>query len=170
MTIDKVLTEAMNYLTDNIAVRIAAQGHTLTGEYERSISGKIKVTKDGGALDGLAVDYGKYAEYGFPKTSASWKQWPFLVAYFIQRGFPIDSPNSKVLSAKNLAAMTIQKWMKEGMSTKASAAYSHTETKSRQHAILEVWELKGAKVDAIVESGLDEMVEEMFQKEKSETI
>lgn len=160
-TIADIYKEASVLIKGIIRHEIVAQGHHLTGALERSVKSEIAASKNKDILQGFAVYYSHFVEEGVPAASASFKQFPFMVAYFIQRGL-----NEK--EAKAAAAATIRVWMKQGMSTQASKRFS--DTGSRQHAIENAFVGNEDKVDDFVTNGIDRVIEERFQLEKSETI
>lgn len=95
------------------------QGHDLTGEMIDSV--KVTTTKFGNnyRYEVFIADYARYVNYGIRPENVSWKMYPGLIHYFKLRGFA-------EASAKKFAAMTIQKWLVEGMPTGFSSVYSKT--------------------------------------------
>lgn len=160
-TIADIYKQASGLIEGIIRHEIVVQGHHLTGALERSIDHNISAKKNTDILEGFAVYYSHFVEEGVPAVSASFKQFPFVVAYFIQRGL-------EEKEAKAAAAATIKIWMKQGMSTQASKRFS--DSGSRQHAIESAFVGNEEKVDDFITRGLDKVVEERFQLEKSETI
>lgn len=160
-TIADIYKEATKVINGFLRQEIIAQGHHLTGALEESLDGEITSTKNTETLEGFAVYYSQFVEEGVPAASASFKQFPFLVKYFLQRGLAEKE-------AKGAAAATIRVWMKQGMSTEASKRFS--DTGSRQHAIENAFIGNEDKIDEFVLNGIDFVVEERFQLEKSETI
>ena len=147
---------------------MVAQGHHLTGAMEDSLS--VDIFKKGKAdiMEGSAVYYTKFVNEGFPAKSASFKQVPFLIEYFIKKGFPVASSNPTTATAVSMAFATVKKWMKEGMPTQASKRFSTTG--SRTDMIEAAFTGAGARIDEYIGNGLDFVIEEDFQKEKSETV
>lgn len=166
-TIEDILGEAGKALDNLIKQEISAQGHYLTGALDESLDHSVSKEGKVSAVEGTAAHYIQYVNDGFPAGSASFRQFPFLVEYFIKRGYPEFAAKGQ-LTARQLAAMTINKWMKEGMPTQASKAYS--QTGSRTNAIENTFTGHENTIDEIVENGMDFVVEERFQKEKSEVI
>jgi hypothetical protein len=144
-----------------IAREMVAQGHHLTGAMEESLTAKISSTSNTDTMDGFAVYYTQFVDQGVPAESASFKQFPFIVKYFQQRGLEEEE-------AKRAAAATIKVWMKQGMSTQASKRFSSTG--SRQNMVENSLIGSSDKIDAFITEGIDFVVEEKFQTEKSETI
>lgn len=173
MTVKEIYQGAENLINAFLREEFIAQGHTLTGAAEASLA--MEYTKEGKSevMTGTMLEYTKYVRDGVPAKSASMKQFPFLVDYFKLRGYPSTkdggfTPGPDVVSAEALAAMTIKKWMKEGMSTEASKRFS--KTGSRQHFVNEAFVSGGPKLDKYMTSSLDSMVNQEYLKEKSETI
>lgn len=167
-TIADIYEGAEKLINDVIRKEMVAQGHHLTGAMEDSLSSDIYKKAKADVMDGTAVYYTKFVEGGFPAASASFKQVPFLIEYFIKRGYPLASTTPGTLTATNLAFMTVKKWMKEGMPTQASKRFSSTG--SRTNMINNALVGADAKIDDFIGNGIDFIVEERFQKEKSETI
>lgn len=167
MTIADIYKEASKLINQFIREEMVAQGHHLTGEMEESLSSEVGMIGKAEVMDGFAVYYTQIVNDGFPAASASFRQFPFLVEYFVKRGFPVYS-TSGALTANQLAAMTIRKWMKEGMPSQASKRFSGTG--SRTQMIESAFVANEHKVDELMENGFDFIMEEEFQKEKSETV
>lgn len=167
-TISDVHIGAERLINEELRKEMVAQGHHLTGNMEDSLE-KI-IYKDGKAdvMDGYAAYYSKFVNDGFPAKSASMRQYPFLLDYFIKRGYPVASSNPGTLTAGALAAMTIRKWMKEGMPTVASSRFSSVIRRKRM--IENAFDNMKPKLDRFLSDSYDFIVEEKFQKEKSETI
>lgn len=136
------------------------QGHTLTGTMETSLSAEHTSKAGEEVLEGTAVGYTSIVNDGFPASSASFKQFPFLVQYFQLRGLPEEE-------AKRAAAATIRVWQREGMSTKASARFS--KTGKRQEMIEDAFEKAKADLDSYMDSSLNKAVDDLFKREKSGT-
>lgn len=166
-TIADIYQGAIVLINQELRKEMIAQGHHLTGAMEDSLEGEISKKAKADILEGFAAYYSRFVDEGFPAESASMKQFPFLLEYFIKRGFPIASTAGNV-SAGQMAAMTIKKWMKEGMPTQASKRFSSTG--SRTQMIENAFVGAEPKIDEYMSNGLDFVVEERFQKEKSETI
>lgn len=160
-TIKDIYTGAERLLNQILRKEIQDQGHHLTGNLEDSLTSKIKIKKNDALMEGNAAHYAAYVNDGFPAASASWKQFPFLIEYFKKRGLPDNE-------AKNAAAATIMKWMKEGMPTQASKAYS--KTGNRKDMIEQAFFGSEHQIDEYFGNSFDFAIEESFQKEKSETV
>jgi hypothetical protein len=166
-TIADIYKGALTLINQELRKEMVAQGHHLTGAMEDSLDGDIYQERKADVMDGYAVYYTRFVNDGFAAAKASFKQFPFLLEYFIKRGFPIASTAGNV-SASQMAAMTIRKWMKEGMPTQASKRFSSTG--SRTQMIENAFVGAEPKIDEYITNGLDFVVEERFQLEKSETI
>lgn len=166
-TIADIYKGAEAFLNDIIRREMVAQGHHLTGAMENSLEADISQDRKADIMQGFAVYYTQYVDQGFPAKSASFKQFPFLLEYFIKRGYPEKSASGE-LTAPALAAMTIKKWMREGMPTEMSKRFSSTG--SRTQMIENAFVGAAAKIDEYIGNGIDFVVEERFQMEKSETI
>lgn len=166
-TIAELYEQAEKLINQELRKEMVAQGHHLKGTMENSLEADITHTAKQDLMEGYAIFYTKFVNDGFPASSASFKQFPFLVNYFVERGYPMASTSGTV-TAPQLAAMTIRKWMKEGMPTQASKRFSSTG--SRTNMIENAFVGAEPKIDAFMTEGFDFVVEENFQKEKSETV
>lgn len=167
-TIADIYKAALPLINQELRKEMVAQGHHLTGDMEDSLDANISKEGKADVMQGVAVLYTKFVNEGFPPEKASFKQFPFLLEYFIKRGYPVASTSPGTLTAPALAAMTIRKWMKEGMPTQASKRFSSTG--SRTNMIENAFVRAENKIDEVITNGIDFLVEERFQKEKSETI
>lgn len=166
-TIADIYQGAERLINQELRKEMIAQGHHLTGAMEDSLEAEISQEGKADIMQGYAVLYTKFVNEGFPAASASMKQMPFLIEYFQKRGYPIYSSGGG-LTAVSLAAMTIKKWMKEGMPTQASKRFSGTG--SRTNMIENAFIGAEVRIDEYMSNSLDFAVEEVFQMEKSETI
>lgn len=167
-TIADIYSGAERLINAFIRKEMIAQGHHLTGAMEDSLDSDVFKQKKADVMEGFSVYYTKFVNEGFPAKSASFKQIPFLVEYFIKRGFPIASTTPGTTTAVQMAFATIKKWMKEGMPTQASKRFSSTG--SRTNMIENSFEENRAKLDEYMSSGFDFVIDEHYRKEKSETI
>lgn len=168
MTIQDLYKGAEPLINDLLRKEMKAQGHHLTGAMEDSLGSEIFRKGKAEVMEGIAVNYTKFVNEGFPAESASFKQVPFLIEYFVKRGFPMASSNSQTTTAIGMAFATVRKWMKEGMPTQSSKRFSSTG--SRTNMIESAMTGAATKIDEYMTNGLDFVVEERFQKEKSETV
>lgn len=166
-TISDIYRGALTLINQELRKEMVAQGHHLSGKMEDSLDADILKQKNADVMEGYAVYYTRFVNDGFPPKSASFRQFPFLLEYFIKRGFPVASTGGNV-TAGTMAAMTIRKWMKEGMPTQASKRFS--QTGSRTQMIENAFVVAEPKIDEYMTNGFDFLVEEKFQMEKSETI
>ncbi|MGE9312880.1 hypothetical protein ACLOAU_14630 [Niabella sp. CJ426] len=168
MTIADIYNGAERFINEILRKEIVAQGHHLTGALESSLEAEIKRIGKSDAMQGFAVEYAKYINDGVRPEAASMKQFPFLVEFFNQKGYPEYSSSSSTLTSRALAAMTIKKWMKEGMSTQASKRFSSTG--SRQNFVENAFIGNESKIDEYMGNSFDFVINEEYKKEKSEVI
>lgn len=156
-TLKDILQGGSRYINQLIRKEHTAQGHYLTGQSENSLDADIH----GNEMDGLMVYYARFVNEGVPAASASYKQVPFLIKYFLQRGLGAKE-------AKAAAFATVTVWKKEGMSTQASKRFS--QTGARQNFVEAAFAGHNAEIDEYFGNSFDHAVEETYRKEKSETI
>lgn len=166
MTIDQIYEGAENLINQLIRKESVDQGHYLTGAMDESLSTEIIKKGKIDKMEGFAVYYTQFVNDGVPAESASYKQAPFLIKYFEQRGFPYYSTTGP--SAVSLAFATINKWKKEGMSTQASKRFS--KTGARQHMVEAAFTGGQQKIDEYMNNSFDFSIDEQFSQTKSETI
>lgn len=159
--VDDIARLGADFINDLLRKELVAQGHHLTGTLEESIEAVVKTSGNTTTTEAFAAEYSKYVNKGFKATSATFKQTPFLVRYFQERG--LDEKE-----AVSAAIATIKVWMKEGMPTSASRVFS--DTGKRTDFIEEVFTKHGKEIDAFIVGKFDDYVEQLFQQEKSETI
>ena len=163
-TVAEIYDAAERFINQLLRKESADQGHTLTGAMEDSFTSEHRSSGRKEVMEGFAVHYTRYVNDGFPGASASMKQFPFLVEYFKARG--VRGENDR--EAKAAAAATIKVWMREGMSTQASKRFS--KTGSRQNMIENAFEGNSSRIEEFMSNSFDHVVEEQFQRNKSETI
>lgn len=161
MTIADIYKGAEPFINSFLRKEVIDQGHHLNGAMEESFSSEISQTKKADTMEGFAVYYTQFVNDGFPAASASFKQVPFLIEYFKKRGLGEKE-------ATGAAFATVKVWMKQGMPTQASKRFS--KTGSRQNMIESAFVGNESKIDEYIGNGLNFVVEERFQLEKSETI
>lgn len=162
MTIEQLYEGAERLINEFLRKEIQDQGHHLTGALESSLESATSSEGKAKLMEGFAANYMRFVNDGFPASSASMKQWPFIRDYFIKRGL-----SEKEAGAA--AAATIKKWMSEGgMPTQASKRFSSTG--SRTHLVENAFVGNKAKIDQYMSAGFDFVVDELYRKEKSETI
>lgn len=144
-----------------IADEALAQGHYLTGNLERSQTATVTIRPDETILEGEIAYYANILNEGVRPEKASMKQFPFVVKFFELRGL---APKE----AKQAAAATIRKWMKEGMPTANSYAYS---SNGRRKQLLTVAiKRAGKKVDTEISKAVDKEIDTLFRLTKNEKI
>lgn len=161
MTIEQIYQEAATFIGDILRAEVVAQGHHLSGALEQSIGGQITVTDKAATLEGFALFYSQYVDKGFPATSASFKQAPFLIRYFEARGLAPEE-------ARGAAFATIRTWMKTGMPTPASRAFSNTG--ARTGYVEAAFVGHSSEIDTFILGRIDEEIERLFQATGSGTI
>lgn len=161
MTIKDIYEGAQRLIDQVIRKEMVDQGHHLTGAMEDSLDASVLKKGKAELMEGFAIHYTKFVNEGFPAASASYKQAPFLIDYFKKRGL-------EEKEAVGAAFATIKTWMRDGMPTQASKAYSSTGSRTNmiENALLGA----SSDVDEYMSNSFDFMVEENFQKEKSETV
>lgn len=157
MNLKSTYEKADAVLVAALREELTQQGHKLSGALEASIVGEA--TDEG--LKGYALHYQEFINDGFPAASASFKQFPFMIRFFMARGLPEKE-------AKGAAAATIIKWQKEGMPTGGST--KHSSNGRRQNFISTVGESIGEKLDTIILDGIETQVNKVFHQTKSEKI
>ena len=167
MKTPKILKEVSALLDKSFRAEFRAQGHSLTGAAERSIRGEFTPT----SVTGDMVEYGYILNSGVQSTRIPYsgrsgrggtsQYIQGLITFFKLRGLS-DS------EAKGAAFATANKHRLEGMSTAASSRFSRTG--KRQGFIDEVVSAKEPEIDRIVSSGMDEIFNQEYNKQKSETI
>lgn len=161
MSIKEIYGGAFRLINELLRRELDEQGHRLTGALEDSLDATQE--KDGRdyVLTGTAVDYARFVQDGFPAQSASMKQFPFVYRYFLQRGLEDQE-------AKRAAAATIRTWMNQGMPSVTSKAFS--KTGSRTDFARNAFVGAASRIDEYMGNSFDFVVEEEFQKTKSETV
>lgn len=126
LDLSPALIRVMQRLRKQIREEFADQGHRLTGAAEASIDFDIEKNGDKYTATMDANDYVLYLEFGvkaerIPYTEGSGaktsKYIEGLISFFRKRGLPQRE-------AKGAAFATARKHKREGMPTRASAAYS----------------------------------------------
>lgn len=159
MTIELIYIGAERFINQLIIDEFHAQGHTLTGEFEKSLSGKTDKTKYTATHTVKGLKYGMIVNEGLQPSQIKDSMLPGLVNYFLLRGFSQKE-------APGLALATLRKWKQEGMSTQASKRFSSTG--GRQHFI-EAAFLNPA-IDDYMLNTIDFGIDQEFLKTKNETI
>lgn len=148
-------------LRKELQKELREQGHHNTGALEQSFTSNVAIEGDKVILSGYALNYGGILNDGTRPEKASMKQFHFVKEFFLSKGY-----NEKKAGA--YAAMTINKWMKEGMSTKASRRFSKNGRRSR--FIDQVAEDVDKRLDESVFHEIDKIVNSEYSKQKNEMI
>ena len=155
VTLTEILFHVGNLTTKLIKKELVDQGHYLTGKGHDSIT--FTISK--GDLTVVAAPHIFVLNRGVPPEQVSFKMLPALMKYFRLRGFSGKDP-------RKIAALTIKKWQKEGMSTEASQRYSRTG--ERQGFIDKA--VENPKIEEILLFYANKGFDDEFSKSKSETI
>lgn len=142
-------------------MELRAQGHHNTSELEKSFISEIVVNGEEIKVIGKAMGYFEYLNTGTRPEKASFKQFPFLVNFFQSKGKDEDT-------AKRLAAMTINRWKVEGMSTAASVRFS--KNGRRRGFIKAVMDEHEKNMDQDVTKEIDKLFNKEFFNKKQETL
>lgn len=157
-------------LQQAIRREIRAQGHSLTGSLENSLAHHAITDGRTTRLTGTMRHYGAILNLGvtgrrIPYQPGSGKTHSryidALVGYFIQRGL-------EAKEAKRAAFATAIKQKKEGMPTASSARFSRTG--KRTDFLGDVQRATMPRVNQAVMAALDTMVQQEYNRTKSETI
>lgn len=157
MTIEELLYKCDKLLSEGTKIELRAQGHYNTGALDQSIKGTV----NGDHLEGEANYYAAILNAGYGPEKASMAQWPFLYKFFISKGHTEKDAGA-------FAAMTINKWKREGMPTAASAAYS--ENGKRTNFIAAVKKIMNTAVHQTINKEIDKIINDKFHETKNETI
>lgn len=142
-------------------MELRAQGHHNTGELEKSFVSEVIIEGEVVRVIGKAQGYFEYLNTGTRPEKASFKQFPFLVDF-------IKSKGKDEKTAKQLAAMTINRWKVEGMSTVASARFS--KNGRRRGFIKAVMDEHEKNMDHDVTKEIDKVFNKEFFNKKTEVL
>lgn len=156
-----LFTEPNRFLQKALRKELRDQGHRNTGALESSFTSEVVTNGEDVTLQGYALNYADILNEGVKPERASFKQFPFMVRYFLSKGYDERT-------AKGYAAATIKKWQEEGMSTKASLRFS--KNGKRLNFIGLVKELISQDIDNMIVKAADDIVMEEVNKQKSEVI
>ncbi|MGB3452953.1 MAG: hypothetical protein WBA59_03905 [Moheibacter sp.] len=166
MKTPSILIAAGQIINSAIREKLKAKGHFNTGRLEGSIKSDVK----GEVVSGEMFDYGHIVDNGtkpdrIPYNRGSGaKSSKFiygLTAFFQSRGLSEKEAKSAAFATAN-----VQK--KEGMSTGASARFSSTS--DRNHFVKDAWTEAESKLDKAMTEGMNEIFDEEYSKQKTETI
>lgn len=153
------VTRLQNTVTRLLKKELDAQGHYLTGRLEKSIQVQVLKGFLNYEINVVALDYAKFLNDGFPAESASMKQFPFLVHYFLQRGLSLKP-------AQQAAAATIITWQRDGMPSQHAGVYSKSD--ERQHFIENVFINHDAQILKVLEDDMDYEINKEYLKTGSD--
>lgn len=167
---EAILNRAGKVIQGKLREQLRTQGHTLTGQLEKSIVSRVIIDSGATVLEGVALSYAGILDAGvtvarIPFSAGSGarhsKYIEALIRYFRLRG--LDEKESKSAA---FATAKVQK--REGMSTIASHRFSKDGTREYFIELTDI--ALGKTIDEIVMPGLDDLIENEFNKTKSETI
>lgn len=161
MDITALLNKCDTIIEDELKKELKAQGHYNTGKLESSLDSDIKTTGADGHLIGTGPYYAMILHHGYGPEKATWKSFPALIDYFKSKG-------KSEKESKAIAAATIMSWMKSGMPTAGSYAYSTTG--ERLNVVEIVNKAISPAVNKLMSDGLDSIINDVFHETKSETI
>lgn len=150
----QILVEGRKPITEAINEETIKQGHVLTGNILRAHNAEIDAKENETTLKAFVPTYSVIVDKGVKRERASFKQYPFMINYFLLRGYPLPE-------AKAFAAATINKWIKEGMSTFASRRFS--KTRERQHFIRIALAKAGKKSAANIQKAFNVEIKSIFK-------
>jgi hypothetical protein len=170
-TPEEIMKGGAKIIETGIREESRAQGHHLTGAMENSMSSIAGRLGPSRILTGTAVDYTRYVNNGVASGRIPFQQGSGAgkSAYIegLQRFFMLRKGlNEKEALSAAIATAKVHK--KEGMPTKGSYAYSSNG--ERTGMIEAAVTKKEPLLDAHISTGFDNLVEQIFQKCKSETI
>lgn len=157
--IEDIYLGASRLINQLILEEFRAQGHSLTGEFERSLESETFKTRYTATLTGKGLSYGMTVNKGLEPNQIKKSMIPGLVEYFKKRGF---SPQQ----SEAYAVATYKKWKQEGMSTQASKRFSSTG--GRQNFVEAA--MLSNKIDEYMLVSFDFGIDEQFSRLKNETI
>ncbi len=159
ITEEQILANGAQVLALGFKEEVVLQGHSLTGALEDS----VRIEYDGVQITVSVKDYVKWVNEGFPASSATMKQLPFVIEYVEQR------MGKRGKEAVGIAVAIIKTWQREGgMPTKASSRFSSNS--KRTELVEDAYEKNIQETDDQIGQGMDQFFNHEFNKEKSETI
>lgn len=148
------------FLVEELAMELVAQGHRATGKLVGSIDYAVRELVNGISLEISYLEYGRFMNDGVPASRIPFgKKTGAKTSKYIQ-GL-IDWINQKQLargiSALGLAIGIARKHKQEGMPTKGSYAFSTNGRRVgfQNHVLMK----QEAKINSIVQDGLSKTVE-----------
>jgi len=155
----KNLEKLGDFLVEELAAELVAQGHRATGRLAGSVEAAVKEYREGISLEISYLEYGRYVNDGVKaervpfgrKTGAKTSKYIEALIKWVQiKGLATG------LEAKGLAFGIARKHKKEGIPTRGSYAFSRNGRRvGFQNYILSQ---NIDEVDRIVQSGLNEAV------------
>jgi hypothetical protein len=169
-TPEEIMKRGAEIVETGIREESRAQGHYLTGSMQQSLSTVVGRIGSMRVLYGTAVDYTRFVNNGvsssripFAERSGAGKS-----AYIegLRRFFVLKGLSDK--EALSAAIATAKTHKKEGMPSRGS--YAHSSNGKRTGMIEDAMTKKEPQLDAHMSTGFDNLVESIFQRNKSETV
>lgn len=165
----KILERRAVMLNAELVKELQTQGHTLTGALEASVATHVMGNGEAEVF-GVMAGYGEIVDagvtperipYGGAKTGATTSLYiQGLVNFWRLKGLPEKE-------ALRAAFATARIHKKEGMPSAGSFEYTKD---GLRVDFVDVAEKKSAKMEAVISSDIDVMVDRYYMKEKDETI
>lgn len=158
-TVTQLLQGSQKLINAEIIRQIREQGHSLTGKLEHSVSGVIS----GDTLYGEAKAYIRKLEYGVAPEDIKMNSEAFdeMTRYVeLRMGY-------RGVKAQKVAYLILKKQMEEGNPTRGS--YKFSKTGERKHLVTISFKNKAQELDRFVGKGIDDIINQEFHKQKSET-
>lgn len=162
-----ILKSVTAILDKAFKAEIKAQGHSLTGALEASVNGKITETNTSCQI----LDYGHILDEGtspsrIPFSGTTGKGGTSKYIQGLVSFWQLKGLSAKEALSAAFATAKVQK--KEGMSTAASRRFS--KNGQRQNFIGNVINAKEPEIDKVATTGMDQIFEQLYTKQKNETI
>lgn len=159
-TVNQLLQGSQRIINSEIAHQLREQGHHLTGSLEASLNGAIV----GDTLFGEAKAYIRKLETGVPASEIVINSQALdeMVKYVELR---MGYRGSK---AEKVAYLILKKQSEEGSPT--SNSYNFSNTGERKHVITISFKEKEKELDSYVMKGIDDIINQEFRKQKSESL
>lgn len=162
MTQADVLTKAATLIEESIKTQFQAQGHHLTGSWEESINHKM-ISSD--EIEGTAYTYGSIVNAGtaaerIPYGESNGTGGTSQYIQGLKRFWMAKGKGEK--EALSLAFATAKVQKREGMPTAGS--YLYTSTGYRTNFIGLVQDIIETEVDEVVNSGMDQYINEQVDE------
>jgi len=152
------------FIIADIKAQLRLQGHYLTGALESSLTSDVSNKKNESTLSSKAYQYIESLEQGIPASAIVINSQTLaeMTRYVeLRMGY-------RGGKAQRVALLILQKQAKEGNPTNASKAYS--KTGQRTQAIKTTFKQNEGKYFSLIDTQVENFIDEEFNKIKSETI